>query len=40
VLDKHGKMVFITFPDGSTMRKGKQTNGFEMTDTKGKTLWL
>lgn len=40
VLDKHRKMVTVTFPDGSTMRKGKQTNGFEMTDAKGKTLWL
>lgn len=40
VTDKHGKMVFITRPGGSTMRKGKETRGFEMTDKEGSTLWL
>jgi|TARA_Y100000310_G_scaffold88102_1_gene85022 hypothetical protein len=40
VLDKHGKMVTVTLPDGSTMRKGKQTNGFEVRDENGKWISL
>lgn len=39
VQDKHGKMVVVTLPDGTTMRKGKDTNGFEVS-RDGRRIWL
>ncbi len=36
--DRGGKFVLITFPNGQTMKKKKDTNGFEVLDKEGKRI--
>ena len=40
VEDRGGKFVTVKFPDGRTMKKGRDTNGFEVIGADGRRIWL
>jgi len=40
VRDAGGKFVTVIFPDGHGMKKGRDTNGFKITDAEGRRAFL